>query len=195
MRLLATLFLACITVTLLSYKSLTPLEYFDQRLVRRWHSPDKKQTVARKLKEVEVILHDLLARGPRECPKFNRIRRRWNGKLFETSSEDHPDDALAYSIDKGAAIHICVLDENGNVAETNAMVFVAIHELAHVAEKLYGHGPSFYETMRYLLEIADGLGVYSYENHETSFVSLCGRRLGHNPLSCVKNGQCKSLVS
>lgn len=191
--LLLTLF--CVAMCLLSHRPQTPLDYYSDRLIRRTHSPGTKAAVASKLKEVESKLHDLLARGPRNCPKFQRIRDRWNGILYETAKEDHPEEALAYSIDKGKAIHICVLDEDGQVADTNGMLFVAIHELAHVAETEYGHGPSFFKTMRYLLEVADNLGIYSYQDHATEHVSLCGRRLGHNPLTCVKKKECQPMLN
>lgn len=79
-----------------------------------------------------------------------------------------------------------MIDAHGRIADTNAMLFVAIHELAHVAETSYGHGPSFFDTMKYLLEVADKEGVYHYQDHNRSFVSVCGRRLGHNPITCVK---------
>jgi hypothetical protein len=193
MRRILVLILACIAVFVLTRKTLAPLDYYQDRLVRRTHSPGTKDIVARKLQEVEGKLHDLLARGPQDCPKFERIRERWNGKLYETAEEDHPEETLAYSVDKGKSIHICVLDTNGNVAETNAMLFVAIHELAHVAEIKWGHGPSFFKTMQYLLEVADALGIYTYQDHATNHVSLCGRKLGHNPLTCVKDNYCQPL--
>jgi hypothetical protein len=172
----------------------SPFDYFSDRLVRKSHSPETKARVNAKLEEVEQRLHTFLDRAPKDCPKFRRIRKRWNGKLYETAVEDHPEEALAYSVDKGRAIHICVIDSNGRLANTNAMLFVAIHELAHVAETTYGHGPSFFETMKYLLEVADKVGVYHYQDHNSSFVSVCGRRLGHNPITCVKQKQCKSTL-
>ena len=194
MRTVLILILLFVALGVLSHRTQTPLDYYDDRLIRRSHAPDTKEVVAKKLKEVEMRLHDLLARGPQNCPKFERIRQRWNGILYETAQEDHPEEALAYSVDKGKAIHICVLDAHGHVSDINAMLFVALHELAHVAETEYGHGPSFFRTMRYLLEVADSLGIYSYQDHAEDHVSLCGRRLGHNPLTCVKKKECQPML-
>jgi hypothetical protein len=167
-------------------------EVYDDRYIRNNHSPETKHEVSEQLKRIETKVHEFLSRAPQDCPRIQRIKRRWNGKLHETSSTDNPHDTLAYSVNKGEAIHVCVRSEDGTMSEENSILFVVFHELAHVAEDEYGHPPSFFETMTYLLELADHLGIYTYTDHDKVDVHVCNRKLGHNPYTCVKEGRCKS---
>jgi hypothetical protein len=169
-------------------------EVYNDRYIRSNHSPETKDQVSKHLEKIERKIHTFLEKAPQDCPRIQRIQKRWNGKLHETSSTDHPEHTLAYSVNKGEAIHVCVRGEDGRLSHENSILFVVFHELAHVAENEYGHPPSFFETMTYLLELADHLGIYTYQNHDKIDTSVCNRKLGHNPLTCIKEGTCKSRI-
>lgn len=121
-------------------------------------------------------------------PRIKNIKERWSGTLSET-----PDgaDNVAYSLGKNS-IFMCVREKDGSVADVNTSMFVLLHELAHVSTDSYGHSKEFWKNMKYLLEVADDLGIYTYIDHDKNTESLCGRKLGTNPLSCVKNKTCAS---
>jgi hypothetical protein len=121
-------------------------------------------------------------------PRIQNIKKRWSGTLSETPSNA---DNVAYSLGKNS-IFICVREKDGRLTGINTSMFVLIHELAHVSTDTYGHTNEFWKNMKYLLEVAEELGVYTYINHDESVESLCGRLLGTNPLSCVKNKTCAS---
>lgn len=170
-------------------------QYYKDRIIQESHSPDVKESIRSRLGEVEKTIAYFLAHAPADCPKIQRIRDRWNGQIHETKADDHPNEALAYSVNKGEAIHVCVRDAStGGLSDLNAILFVVFHELAHVAETEYGHGQSFFDTMTYLLELADKMGVYRYQDHEAEITTVCGRKLGHNPLTCVKKNTCESTL-
>lgn len=117
-----------------------------------------------------------------------RIRERWSGTLSETPGNA---DNVAYSIGKNS-IYICVREKSGKLADVNTSMFVLIHEIAHVATDSIGHTREFWRNMKYLLEMAEEAGVYTYVNHDKTSESLCGRTLGSNPLTCVKEKTCAS---
>lgn len=121
-------------------------------------------------------------------PRFERIRERWSGTLSETPP--HADN-VAYSLGKNS-IYICVREKDGKLTDINTSMFVLLHELAHVATVSVGHTKEFWKNMKYLLEVAEATGVYKYVDHDETTESLCGRVLGTNPISCVKEKTCDS---
>ena len=54
-----------------------------------------------------------------------------------------------------------VIKINGSTFDTNTMVYVALHEYAHVLCTQKGHGPLFKEIENMLLAIANDLGYYN----------------------------------
>lgn len=163
--------------------SVTGKEYMVKR------APDNQQ-MADRLALLEQRLHRLLdgANGimPND-PRIAAIRDRWDGTLSEVQAEDE----VAFSVDKNS-IHVCLRDSRGNIEDMNASMFVLLHELAHVATSDFGHTQEFWANMRFLLELAERLGVYKYEAHGDS--TFCGHPLGASPLTCIKRGSCQSTL-
>jgi hypothetical protein len=148
------------------------------------------QGVADRLAVLEMRIADFVRRAETYAPgdpRLANIRRRWNGTLAEA-----PVDAeVAYSVGKGA-ISVCVRRPGGGLEPENTSMFVLLHELGHVATDSYGHRPEFWANMKFLLEVAEAVGSYAYENFEHGDRSYCGRALTTSPLSCVKNRECAS---
>ena len=140
------------------------------------------------LGKLDILVKKFLASADQNDPRIKNIHSRWSGTLSET-----PNDAgnVAYSLGKNS-IFICVREQGGTLADINTSMFVLLHELAHVSTDSYGHTKEFWRNMKYLLDVAEELGVYTYVDHDQHAESLCGRVLGTNPLSCVKNKTCKS---
>lgn len=151
------------------------------------------QAMADRLADLEQRLHRLLDGGAAVVPgdrRLDRIRRRWDGTLSEVEASDE----VAFSVDK-TSISVCLRDSKGAIEDLNTSMFVLIHELAHVATADYGHSTEFWTNMRFLLELAEKLGLYVYENYDSAAATFCGVRLGASPLTCVKTGGCPSLLA
>lgn len=150
------------------------------------------QEVADYLQKLEQMMASFLDSatrlvGPNE-PRLNRIKERWNGELAEV---DDPSENVAYSMGK-STIHICVREEDRSLASLNVCFFVLAHELAHVATTEWGHTDAFWRNMRFLLELGERTGHYTYVDHDELPQMLCGRVLGTSPQTCVKEKRCAS---
>jgi hypothetical protein len=77
---------------------------------------------------------------------------------------------LALTTDKGREIELC-LDH----ADRNAMIYVLIHELAHVMSFSVGHTPEFQRNMQTLLRSARRQGLYTSPSDKR--VLFCGSRI------------------
>lgn len=123
--------------------------------------------------------------------RIKRIRARWNGTLTELDGEKAGN--IAHSLGK-RSISICIRDPDGSLSNENACMFVVLHELAHIATPSIGHTKEFWDNMKFLLEMAEITGVYHYKDHDREHVTLCGKTLGSNPMTCIKDKTCHSML-
>lgn len=65
----------------------------------------------------------------------------------------------SYTINK-SKVHICIYDENGEPYPLNMLIYVIIHEIAHVITKSIGHTDEFYANFDKLLELSIIKGIY-----------------------------------
>ena len=128
-----------------------------------------------------------LLSGPDQ--RLRRLQDNWDGTLSEI---EHHQKPIAYTKGK-KSIHLCIRDEQGVVQQQNALMFVALHELSHVAEPSYnGHDSSFWKTFKFILELAAKLGIYQEKDHAKEGTTVCQKKLGSSPLTCVMQGTCGS---
>ena len=75
-----------------------------------------------------------------------------------------------------------LVEDTCDVLYENIMMFVALHELAHIMTKSVGHTDEFWDNFRYLLKKAIKLGVYKDVNFEKNPVDYCGTKITNSPL-------------
>jgi len=69
------------------------------------------------------------------------------------------EDTKSYTINK-KKVYLCLRDENGDYYNENMLMFVAIHELAHVLCDEIGHTDKFQQIFQDLLNKATQLQIY-----------------------------------
>ena len=91
----------------------------------------------------------------------------------------------AYSENKGEKIAFCLNKENkediNNLIEMNTLMFVALHELSHIATKSIGHTDEFWDNFKFILIESSKIGIYKpidYKNNKTEY---CGMTINDNP--------------
>jgi predicted metal-dependent hydrolase len=90
----------------------------------------------------------------------------------------------SYSINKGEKIVFCIRskDKDEKLIKLNTMMFVAIHELAHVMTKSIGHTEEFWDNMRFLLRVAIKNKIYKSQNFKKKPIAYCGTKITDTPL-------------
>lgn len=66
----------------------------------------------------------------------------------------------SYTINK-SRIYLCLKDETGKYYDDNSLMFVLLHELAHVICKSIGHTDEFQKIFNELLSEAGKAGIYN----------------------------------
>jgi hypothetical protein len=88
----------------------------------------------------------------------------------------------SYSVNKGEKISICIRKESDNsFIDDNTVLFVVIHELAHVMTHEVGHTPLFWDNMKYLLEVGEKIGIYNPVNYQEQPEDYCGMEINTTP--------------
>jgi hypothetical protein len=107
---------------------------------------------------------------------------RFNPDALEEN--DITSDSTSYSENKGEKIVVCLRDKVSPFpfVEENTVMFVLIHELAHLMTLSVGHTPEFWTNMRKLLQECIQLGVYRNVNYSKSPVKYCGMTITDSPL-------------
>jgi len=127
----------------------------------------------KKLDEAKKIRNDSLKRLKRNF-KPNNITESSPGNKY-----------TSYSINKGEKIVFCLRSKDGNnkLVDINTMMFVAIHELAHLMTKSIGHTTEFWDNMRFLLKKGIKIGVYKNHDYNNVPVEYCGTKITDTPLN------------
>jgi predicted metal-dependent hydrolase len=117
---------------------------------------------------------------------FNRdLKRLVDNFNSDNFSENTPDSKYtSYSVNKGEKIVFCIRDKNENetLVNENIMMFVSIHELAHLMTKSVGHGPEFWTNFKILLKIAIDNNLYQYIDFNRKPEPYCGTKISDTPL-------------
>lgn len=113
--------------------------------------------------------------------------------LESTPDEEH----TSFSVNKGQRVHLCLRQRQGaneTLVDENIMIFVAIHEMAHMITKSIGHEPEFWNNFGWLLREAEKIGVYHYQDFKAQPVSYCGVQITDQPkYDPSKDGQDVSI--
>jgi hypothetical protein len=90
----------------------------------------------------------------------------------------------AYSENKGEKLAFCLNvknDDNDNLIDEHTLVFVAIHELAHIMTESIGHKTEFWDNFKYLLVKASDAGIHKPHDYKQEPREYCSMKITDNP--------------
>jgi len=158
----------------------------DGRAYRVQDLPDK-QDAANRLSEIRTgldkILHEY--RQPEyfhDEPTQLLVQRLKIDNLMEN---DVASQYTSYSENKGERIVLCLRDKTTApypLVDVNTVMFVTLHEMAHLMTVSSGHTQEFWTNFRRLLQDAMKAGVYTQVNYSRSPVEYCGMMITDSPL-------------
>lgn len=100
----------------------------------------------------------------------------------ETLSETIPGSKYtSYSVNKGEKIAICLRQPDNTFIDMNTVIFVTIHELAHIMTISTGHTKEFWDNMKFILEEAEKIGLYRPIDYLKFPEAYCGMEINSTP--------------
>jgi hypothetical protein len=85
-------------------------------------------------------------------------------------------DSTSFSINKGEIIVLCLRQDENNFADINTIMFVVLHELAHLMTKSFGHTEEFWKNLDFLILNATNknVGIYNSVDYQKNPAPYCG---------------------
>jgi len=143
-----------------------------------------KELAANTLAYVRNSLQSMCVRLMKKYPNDERITR-MNSKFNpEAIVENDPNSKnTSYSINKGEKIVLCLRSRDGQnrIVKRNIIMFVALHEMAHIMTLSIGHTKEFWDNFEFLLKEATKMGIYEEIDFNNSPHTYCGVRITDTP--------------
>jgi predicted metal-dependent hydrolase len=169
-----------------TYISLNKVEYLVRNL------PDKEQAalLLSKIRDrlsriVDKVCAEIDAKDNSKEHNNSLKRLKKNFKPNNITESSPGNKYTSYSINKGDKIVFCLRSKDGEntLVDINTMMFVAIHELAHLMTKSIGHTTEFWDNMRFLLKEGIEIKVYEKQDFNSIPVDYCGTKITDTPLN------------
>jgi len=141
-----------------------------------------KETAANLLSNIVENMFKLknyLYKNKENYPDYKMYIIQLNENLNETKTiiyETEPNsDLTSYSVNKGEELAFCLKSKKtGKIHELNLLIYVALHEMAHIACPETGHGDLFKYIFKFLTERAIELNIYKKIDYSTQPIEYCG---------------------
>lgn len=146
---------------------------------------EKVQEAADKLANITDKCKKLVEYMKEKYPEKDNVKRLVDGYNPKKICETLPTSTYtAYSENKGEKIAFCLnkkKEDKDNLIDEHTLMFVAIHEMSHVATKSIGHKEEFWDNFKFLLENAKECGVHTPRDYKNEPVEYCGMDIHDNP--------------
>ena len=148
--------------------------------------PDK-QEAADLMARVRIKLNNLKMHVETKFPDKAQVKQLMKNFEAEPSRfiESTPDsDLTSYSVNKGESVHLCLRQrekDDESLVKEDVIMFVAIHEMAHMITKSVGHGPDFWNNFAWLIKEAETSGLYKSYDFKAHPVKYCGMSITDQP--------------
>ena len=138
------------------------------------------QKAADYLAEINSKLTKVVRHMMSKFPENEDVERLYLNYNPENTSEGSADSGYtSYSVNKGEKLILCIRqnDKNKTFVDKNVVMYVALHELAHLMTKEVGHTDTFWSNFKFLLQEAVEIKEYDKVNFNTDPKDYCGIKI------------------
>jgi hypothetical protein len=151
---------------------------------------NKLELAADRLAHVNNNLNKLVNHLSKKYPEKENVQRLVNGynpkKIYETLPTS---EFTAYSENKGEKLAFCLDTEKnskGRLIDMNTLMYVALHEVSHIATKSIGHNDEFWNNFKFMITEAKEINIYNPVDYKKEPARYCGMNISDNPYYDVK---------
>jgi hypothetical protein len=158
----------------------------DGRIYSVQNLPDKQEACERMSKIrsnleklVQMYKDDPATMGD---PRVKIMVERFNPENL--SENDIDASTTSYSENKGQRIVVCLRDKKPpySFVDENTVMFVLLHEMAHLMSTTVGHTPEFWANFKRILHDAVQCGIYHPVNYAREPTPYCGMTITDTPM-------------
>ncbi len=142
-----------------------------------------KQQAADMLASINADLQKLINHLVAKYPDKKEIKQ-----LFENYNPNNISEGSAqsgytsYSVNKGERLILCIRQKNStdSFVDKNVVMYVAVHELAHLATETIGHDQPFWDNFKFILQEAVSIGLYKKVDFANNPAPYCGLKISNS---------------
>lgn len=145
----------------------------------------KLKLAANKLANLNIKLNKLVKHLGETYPDKDNVKRlvkRYNPKAFVETLPT--SEYTAYSENKGEKLAFCLDTEKNNnskLIDDNTLMYVALHELSHIASVSIGHNDEFWDNFKFIIIEAKKIQIYNPIDYKNNNARYCGMNITDNP--------------
>ena len=147
----------------------------------RYNIQNASNLLARTTEKLEYLVENVGQRYP-DRENVQKLVKNFNPTTIKETLPT--SEYTAYSENKGEKIAFCLnkkKKDNDNLIDSNTLMFVAIHEIAHIMTTSVGHTEEFWNNFKFLLENAVEIKIYTPVDYKKEPEGYCGMDITDNP--------------
>jgi predicted metal-dependent hydrolase len=127
---------------------------------------------------LKKYLHDNINKYPNFTPYIEQLNNNLKKNTTIIYETDPNSKLTSYSVNKGEEIAFCLKSKKtGKLHDINLLIYVALHEMAHIGCPETGHGDLFKKIFKFFTEVAIEQKIYNKVDYSISPVEYCGMTL------------------
>lgn len=184
----------CIILFIILYFSITYYNNRNHTYVKADDGNEYRVQITEDNKESANLLSDAITRvktlldhlkkSESQDIRTKTLLSRFNpNNITENDPQEMKSGVTSYTVNKGEKIVVCLRQRNNNFVEINTLMYVIIHELAHICDLTSEqHDEKFWTNFEWLLEHAVNIGIYNYVDYSKDQEPYCGMNITSNVL-------------
>ena len=146
-------------------------------------SKESANLLADAINKVKTLLEHLRKSESQDIRTKTLISRFNPENITENDPHEMKTGVTSYTVNKGEKIVVCLRQKNNNFVEINTLMYVIIHELAHICDLTSEqHDEKFWNNFEWLLEHSVNIGIYNYIDYSKDEEPYCGMNITSNVL-------------
>jgi predicted metal-dependent hydrolase len=148
-------------------------EYFVRNVEDKSIAANTLATIKNNIKKLVLHLKTNISQYDNDKEYINNLVKRTKQiNIMETPNDEKN---TSYTINKGEKIVICLRSKFlSEIHDINTIMYVVIHELAHVGCPEYGHTPLFKKIFIFLLKESHKINIYTPVDYRKKPQDYCG---------------------
>ena len=149
-------------------------------LVRNLEDKQKAADLLSYANKQGIKLIEHLAKNYPDDVRIIKLQKNYDPNSLSESSVD--SEYTSYTVNKGERVILCLRNTDSSIIDKNTLMYVYIHELAHIMTKKIGHIDEFWENFKFILKEAQNINIYKYEDYSKFNKPYCGIKITNNIL-------------
>ena len=147
-------------------------------LVRDLEDKQKAANMLARIRKNITIIMNHLDTNKEEYSEYREYIEQLVRKIGDININESSEDSMytSYSVNKGEQIVFCLRSKKNKnkIHDLNLVMYVALHEISHVACPEFGHTQLFKKIFAFFTRVAIDIGIYKKINFRIDPLEYCG---------------------